>query len=115
MRSYNYEIDIHYVTTKDGYILKLYHMPPKQKSALTAGVKPRIMFFSHGLFGTSAEFIPYQNSSAAYFFVDEGYDVWMGNTRGTFLSFNHTTFKPNSLEYWHYSWHEIGKEYFHSK
>lgn len=109
VRRNNYEIDIHFVTTKDGYILKLYHMPPRRTNATPADTKPRIMFFSHGMFGTSAEFIPYQNSSAAYFFVDQGYDVWMGNTRGTFLSLNHTTLKPNSLAYWQYSWHEIGK------
>lgn len=83
-------------------------MPPKRTN-ISDTAKPRIMFFSHGLLGTSAEFITYRNISAAYFFVEHGFDVWMGNTRGTFLSPNHTTLDANSFEFWEYSWHEIGK------
>lgn len=107
VRKENFEIDLHYVTTKDGYILTMYHMPPK-KTNTTSETKPRIMFFSHGLLGTSGEFIPYRNLSGAYFFVEQGFDVWMANSRGTFLSPNHTTLDKSSFEFWQYSWHEIG-------
>lgn len=43
--------------------------------------------------------------------ADAGYDVWMGNARGTENSCNHTHLKHNGLfqkEFWSYSWHEIG-------
>lgn len=43
--------------------------------------------------------------------ADAGYDVWMGNARGTENSCKHTHLNPNGSnqkEYWSFSWHEIG-------
>ena len=37
-----------------------------------------------------------------------GYDVWMGNNRGTFYSQNHTTLSNKDKEYWQFSWEEMG-------
>lgn len=106
MRKHNFEIELHYVTTEDGYILSLYNMPPKTSNSSRQS-NPKIMFFSHGLGGSSGEFIA-SNISAAYFFAEHGYDVWLGNTRGIYLCPNHTTFQWNSPEYWQFSWHEVG-------
>lgn len=43
--------------------------------------------------------------------ADAGYDVWLGNARGTEPSRQHTRFDPEGStqkEYWNFSWHEIG-------
>lgn len=45
--------------------------------------------------------------------ADEGYDVWLGNARGTVYSTNHTTLNPFGSRndrrlFWDYSVHEIG-------
>lgn len=48
---------------------------------------------------------------SAYLLADAGYDVWMGNARGTEPSREHTRLKPNGVkqkEYWSFSWNEIG-------
>ena len=37
-----------------------------------------------------------------------GYDVWLGNNRGTRWSDTHTTLDPKSKEYWSFSWEEMG-------
>lgn len=100
---------MHYITTEDGYILSMYNMPPRRRQHTNNETKPNIMFFTHGLTASSAEFTLYKDRSLAYKFVDYGYDVWLGNTRGIFLSQNHTKFHPNSRDYWQFSWHEIGK------
>lgn len=43
--------------------------------------------------------------------ADAGYDVWMGNARGTEPSREHVRLSPNGpkqKEYWSFSWHQIG-------
>lgn len=45
--------------------------------------------------------------------ADEGYDVWIGNFRGSIYSVNHVKFKPfgslkNQKRFWRYSLHELG-------
>lgn len=39
-------------------------------------------------------------SSSAYLLSDNGYDVWLGNSRGTTNSKNHTRLSLESREYW---------------
>lgn len=41
--------------------------------------------------------------------ADEGFDVWLGNSRGVKVSREHRYLNPDLSEYWDYSWHEIGK------
>lgn len=48
---------------------------------------------------------------AAYMLADAGYDVFMGNARGTASSRQHVRLNWNGRkrkEYWAFSWHEIG-------
>lgn len=40
--------------------------------------------------------------------ADAGYDVWMGNFRGTIYSRNHTTLNEKNSKFWDFSFHELG-------
>ena len=41
--------------------------------------------------------------------VDEGYDVWIGNSRGTKYSWDHETLSSaDDDEYWMYTWADMG-------
>ncbi|XP_029171213.1 lipase 3-like isoform X2 [Nylanderia fulva] len=44
----------------------------------------------------------------AYLLADQGYDVWFANFRGNIYSKKHTSLSPSSLEYWDFSFHEMG-------
>ncbi|XP_065358156.1 lipase 1-like [Calliphora vicina] len=98
---YKYPVETHYVTTDDNYILRMHRIPnPKA---------PPILLM-HGLLDSSATWVMMgPNKSPAYYFYDNGYDVWLGNARGNRYSRNHSTLNPNSdQEFWKFSWHEIG-------
>lgn len=40
--------------------------------------------------------------------AEQGYDVWLGNNRGTRYSMNHMTLDPKSAEFWRFSQEELG-------
>ncbi|CAO1305917.1 unnamed protein product [Diamesa serratosioi] len=97
--------EIHEVPTKDGYLLKVHRILPKKE----AKEPKKPVFLMHGLFSTAAEYVlTGPEVSLAYYLVDNGYDVWMGNSRGSRHCMKHKTLTPETKEFWNFSWHEIG-------
>lgn len=83
-------------------------MPPKRKLPANSSTS-NVMLFAHGLLGSAGQFVSCRKGkSAAYFFAEQGYDVWLGNARGTYFAQNHTVFNSSDARYWQFSWHEIG-------
>nr|CAD7415932.1 unnamed protein product [Timema poppensis] len=48
------------------------------------------------------------NLSQAFILADAGYDVWLGNTRGSTYSKEHVSLQSTDNEFWDFSWHESG-------
>jgi len=45
----------------------------------------------------------------AFVLARAGYDVWMGNNRGTTHSYGHVKFDhKKDREYWHFTWEQMG-------
>jgi len=104
---YGYPIEIHEVTTADGYILTVHHIPYGKKSG-PAPNKP-VVWLQHGLLCSSADWILNNEDKAlAYMLADAGYDVWMGNARGNKYSKKHVSLTVKDKEFWQFSWHEMG-------
>lgn len=61
----------------------------------------------HGFFGTAADFIISGSTSLAYQLANDGYQVFLGNVRGSKFSMNHRTFDAQSREFWRFSFDEI--------
>uniref|UniRef100_A0A0E0EPA7 Lipase n=1 Tax=Oryza meridionalis TaxID=40149 RepID=A0A0E0EPA7_9ORYZ len=99
----------HNVETKDGFLLSLQHIPHGKNKAADSTGPP--VFLQHGLFqGGDTWFINSAEQSLGYILADNGFDVWIGNVRGTRWSKGHSTFsvhdKVNTL-HWN-EWRALG-------
>ncbi|XP_018364290.1 PREDICTED: lipase 3-like [Trachymyrmex cornetzi] len=105
---YGYNGEIHKVTTGDGYILELHRITGRTNFNNSEVQKP-VAFVMHGILCTSmCWLLPGPEKSIAFLLADEGYDVWLGNARGTSYSNTHTSDNIKPKAYWNFSWHEIG-------
>ncbi|EAT35425.1 AAEL012407-PA, partial [Aedes aegypti] len=115
----DYPAEIHVVTTKDGYILKLHRIPDpallkdtdysEEQPLNEPGGCQGVVLLMHGLFSTAADFVVTgPESGLAFVLADAGFDVWMGNARGTRFSRKNLNHTPKEAAFWDFSWHEIG-------
>ncbi|KAI5961526.1 hypothetical protein KGF57_001651 [Candida theae] len=102
------DLEEYSVTTADGYILVLHHIiDPKETQEQRDLRKP--VFLQHGLLSCSGNFIASGRNSLAYYFHEQGKDVWMGNNRSWFKA-QHATIKGNlynSELYWKWGMKEL--------
>ncbi|XP_068345578.1 triacylglycerol lipase 2-like [Pyrus communis] len=102
-----YTCQEHKVTTRDGYILGL-HRIPKGRSANKTPNKQLPVLLQHGLLmDASAWLLNPPDQALAFILADNGFDVWLANTRGTNFSRGHTLLTPNDPAYWDWSWDEL--------
>ena len=88
--------EVHPVTTTDGYELNVFRI----KSASTKPGAP-VVFMQHGITDSADCFIMnYADVAPAFQYVRAGYDVWLGNNRGTKYSLGHKTLSTKDHAYW---------------
>ncbi|KAJ9562585.1 hypothetical protein OSB04_007745 [Centaurea solstitialis] len=101
------EID---VTTEDGYILSVQRIPVGRGGGGGGGGgrKRQPVLLQHGVLVDGMTWLlnpPEQ--SLALILADNGYDVWIANTRGTYFSRRHISLDPDKPEFWDWTWDEI--------
>ncbi|CAH0547948.1 unnamed protein product [Brassicogethes aeneus] len=107
--SCGYPFELHQnIQTEDGYLLDVQRIPHGKTNENDTD-KP-VVLLMHGLLGSAENFVLLDcESSLAFYLAEQGYDVWMGNARGTAHSRKHLSMDPDvDTEYWEFSWHEIG-------
>jgi pimeloyl-ACP methyl ester carboxylesterase len=101
-----YPCEFHQVVTEDGYILGMYHIPHGIKNGASTSRPPVLV--QHGLVDWSFTWIlNYPNQSLPYILADAGYDVWLGNNRGTTMSRAHQTLSVHEKEFWDFSFDQF--------
>ncbi|RLN60917.1 hypothetical protein BBJ29_008675 [Phytophthora kernoviae] len=112
VKARGYAIETHQVTTSDRYVLTLYRLPKtyaeSQSGAVAAANKPAV-HLQHGLLDSSFTFVAnFRNQSLAYVLADAGYDVWLGNNRGTTWSREHLDYTTDDDAFWDFTWEDMG-------
>ncbi|XP_045462241.1 lipase 3-like [Harmonia axyridis] len=107
IRSYGYHVELHEITTEDNYMLTMIRIPGGRHSNRTNS-KPILLM--HGLLGQAENFISnaMNNASLAFMLADNGYDVWLGNSRGNAYGRKHKYLNVTVEDFWNFSFHEIG-------
>ncbi|KAK4437933.1 Triacylglycerol lipase 1 [Sesamum alatum] len=95
----------HITQTKDGYVLGLQRV---SSSSGTAQPRGSPVLLIHGLFmAGDAWFLDSPNQSLGFILADHGFDVWVGNVRGTRWSHGHVSLSQKEKEFWDWSWQEL--------
>jgi len=96
----------HKVTTSDNYELQLFNIKAKSTAA-----GARVAFLQHGLNSGGNTWITNGPKSVSYVLANAGYDVWVGNNRGSYYSRANTKIDPNSdpKHFFDYSFYELGQ------
>ncbi|CAM0950630.1 unnamed protein product [Alopecurus aequalis] len=96
------------VQTSDGFLLSLQHIPHGKNGVADSTGPP--VFLQHGLFqGGDTWFINSPEQSLGYILADNGFDVWIGNVRGTRWSKGHSTLTVHDKLFWDWSWQELAE------
>ncbi|CAN1307598.1 Triacylglycerol lipase 1, partial [Linum perenne] len=96
----------HTIETTDGYLLALQRVSSRNGNiSLNRG--PPVLL-QHGLFmGGDCWFLNSPEESLGFILADQGFDVWVGNVRGTFWSHGHVSLSEDDKEFWDWSWQEL--------
>ncbi|KAF3791978.1 Triacylglycerol lipase 2 [Nymphaea thermarum] len=101
------------VITEDGYILGLQRIPRGRRcvGATNESIPKKPILLQHGILMDGFTWVVSPpGEGLAYALADEGFDVWIANTRGTRSSRGHKLLDANvDAAYWAWTWVELAK------
>ncbi|XP_075726282.1 lipase 3 isoform X2 [Rhipicephalus microplus] len=113
VRSKGYPFETHEIATEDGYLLQMHRIPHGRDGHCGANETGMAccergpVFVMTGLLADSASMVlDFPKQSLGYVLADNGYDVWLGNVRGTTYGKKHKKWDVKSKKFWNFSFHE---------
>ena len=110
MAKYKYTWEAIEVETEDGYLLTTFHVTGSTETGKFNPDKGAVLI-QHGNLQDAASWIDSypKGKPMPLILADRGYDVWMGNNRGTEYSQKNTKGLDTSMkEFWAWSYAEMG-------
>lgn len=112
IRYNGYPAEEYTVRTEDGYLLYIQRIPAGRKPIKqdsSSGPRP-VVFLQHGLLCSSSNWVAnLPNQSFGFILADAGFDVWMGNMRGSTYGLRHMNLSVHSDQFWNFSWDEMAR------
>ncbi|XP_047332900.1 triacylglycerol lipase 1 [Impatiens glandulifera] len=102
----NYPCSEHTVKTEDGFVLGLQRVSSPNIIEQRA---PPVLLLHGLLMGGDAWFLNSVNQSLGYILADHGFDVWVGNVRGTRWSHGHVSLSVRRKKFWDWSWEQLAE------
>lgn len=99
---WGYQAEEHEVETEDGFVLKVFHIISKKHKRRGPPV-----LLQHGILSNSNTWVVNEERSLAFWLLERGYDVWLGNVRTNF-KMRHREFGRSDPRYWAWAIKEIG-------
>ncbi|KZV57689.1 hypothetical protein F511_03149 [Dorcoceras hygrometricum] len=94
-------------TTDDGYILSVQRIPEGRDGGGGGPNRPSVLV-QHGILVDGMSWLVNSpDESLPLILADNGFDVWISNTRGTRFSRRHLTLDPAKPEYWNWTWDDL--------
>ncbi|XP_044728675.1 gastric triacylglycerol lipase-like [Chrysoperla carnea] len=105
---YGYPVESHTIVTKDHYILTLHRIPYGKTKGNNKTRQPVIV--QHAFLESSADFVVCgEEKSLAFILANNGYDVWLTNSRGNKYSRQNQVLSTDDKEFWDFSFDEMAK------
>ncbi|XP_076037452.1 lipase member K-like [Oratosquilla oratoria] len=110
IRLSGYPLEVHNVVTEDGYILELFRIP-SGRGTRTSGEPRQPVLLQHGLLASSSTWVLQEEpeKNLPMLLADDGYDVWLANSRGSEYSQRHFTLATDDPRFWQFSFDQMGR------
>jgi len=108
VKAMNYPCETHTINTEDGYILTYFRIQAKNQTTMKKGLPPILL--QHGFVDSGDTWVIDDEPNAPGLkLANEGYDVWVANSRGTKYCQDHVSLKATDPLFWQFTWQNMTK------